>query len=219
MVGTAAPAWSLEEAVHFSHSPSLSARAKVSAKGPDSSLLLHSEIIVARNIPCWSVCFLFLLFFFLSTPLFSRVSLISLPPLFFRHIPCVTLTINPSCISAIPTEVGAFLPWGNGPSPAQGSGLLQRLPSAGDRHHMAELLHLLCVGEFLLWLLLPAQRACCGAIQGCGCADCSVLQEHNREGRGDGETHPTLASQSFVSPSVSSHVSCMGALTVIFCIY
>ena len=129
------------------------------------------------------------------------------------------MTINPFYNSAIPTEVGTFSPWVNpsGPAPALGQGLLQPFPSVGDRHHLAELLHLLRGGDFLLWLLLGAQQVCFGAIWGCGSSDCSIFQVHNRAGRGDRETHPTRTSQSLISSDVSSH--CMGVLIVIIYIY
>lgn len=133
------------------------------------------------------VCLLFFSFFsFSSFPLLysSWLSLIPFPPpQFFTVYNC--LTINPFCNSAIPTEVSAFIPWVNpsSPAPALSQGLLQPFPSAGDRHHLAEPLHLLRGGQFLLWLLLlSAQQVCFGAVQACSGSDCSILQGWRERG-------------------------------------
>lgn len=143
------------------------------------------------------------------------VCLLFFPPSLFLPFPPSILhvypiynfeTVNPLCNSAIPTEVGAFTP-GVNPSPVPlllpAGGLPPPFPSAGVRHHMAELLHLLRGVELLLWLLLSAQQARFGAIRGCGSSDCSILQVPNRGGRADGETPPTRASQSFISSHAS----------------
>lgn len=79
-------------------------------------------------------------------------------------------------------SVSLLFPWvnpsGHAPAPALGQGLMQSFPSAGDRHHLAELLSFLPGGAFLPCLLLWF-----GTIWGCGSSDCSVL--HNRGGRRD----------------------------------
>lgn len=68
-------------------------------------------IILPRNIPCWSVCFL--LFYFSSHLCSSWLSLIFLsPPQFLSGTLYITLTLNTFCISAVPRgESLCSCPW------------------------------------------------------------------------------------------------------------